>query len=268
MSTTKSTGAHYAKGFAPSLKRKTIPQEDDIEEPHKKSTGSSFRPRPLQASNANAIASTSTRADAPKSAVMLHPLTRHGPPIATHTTRGRAPPVSTAGVGPARVLSCSALGKTSASGSSIAAAAVATPHHVSAQAPPRPWICAQPGCRAAHHASRVQSRVVVEHLRVGRDRGGPPFRAGANAQLVPAQVQRAALQAELDTTLRARRAPSKKRRTRRCMSALPPAHPKPVRPFALPCDWRRRPSARLTAPRLPVYHTALRSPRILPHPHH
>ncbi|KAJ7444203.1 hypothetical protein FB451DRAFT_1568475 [Mycena latifolia] len=110
-----------AKGFAPSLKRKLTPEEDNIEEPHK-STGSGFRSRPVQASNAITTVSTSSSTGAPNSAVMSSSLTRPRQPIATRTTHGRVPPVSTAGVGPARVLSSSALGKTSASGSSIVAA--------------------------------------------------------------------------------------------------------------------------------------------------
>ncbi|KAJ7444206.1 hypothetical protein FB451DRAFT_1413320 [Mycena latifolia] len=76
---------------------------------------------------------------------------------------------------------------------------------------------------------------------------------GANAQLMTAQAQPAALQAEFATALRARRVPPQ-----RMVSPLPPARPKPVQPSALPCDWRRRPSARLKAPRLPVYRAAPR----------
>ncbi|KAJ6552820.1 P-loop containing nucleoside triphosphate hydrolase protein [Mycena capillaripes] len=129
-----------AKGFAPSLKRKIIPEEDDIEEqPSKK--GSGFRPKPLQASrnaiNGNATASTSTAASngPPKSAVMPRPLTRPRPPAAARpTARGAsAPPVSTvrkpsAGMGvglPSRVPSSSALGKRTTSGSGAPATAAA-----------------------------------------------------------------------------------------------------------------------------------------------
>ncbi|KAJ7743722.1 kinesin-domain-containing protein [Mycena maculata] len=115
-----------SKGFAPSLKRKVVPEEDDLEEqPAKK--GSGFRPKPLQAST-NTATSTST---APK-AVMPRPLTRPRPPAAARpTARGAsAPPVSTvrkpsAGVGvgsglPSRVPSSSTLGKRTASGTAAA----------------------------------------------------------------------------------------------------------------------------------------------------
>ncbi|KAJ7457129.1 Chs5p-Arf1p-binding proteins-domain-containing protein [Mycena galericulata] len=79
-----------AKGLAPSLKRKVIPEEDDIDEqPAKK--GSGFRPKPLQSSTNGTNASASTSNAGPKStaAVMPRPLTRPRPPAAARPTRTR-----------------------------------------------------------------------------------------------------------------------------------------------------------------------------------
>ncbi|KAJ6606910.1 P-loop containing nucleoside triphosphate hydrolase protein [Mycena sp. CBHHK59/15] len=129
-----------AKGFAPSLKRKVIPEEDDIDEqPHKLAPkGSGFRPKPLQASKnaTNARPTASTSNGLPKSAVMPRPLTRPRPPVAARpTARGAsAPPVSTvrkpsSGVGMglvSRVPSSSALGRRTASGSTSTAAAASS----------------------------------------------------------------------------------------------------------------------------------------------
>ncbi|KAJ7817710.1 hypothetical protein B0H14DRAFT_3877423 [Mycena olivaceomarginata] len=97
----RSQSSPDAKGFVPSLKRKIIPEEDDIEEqPAKKGPASTgFRPKPLQASRnaTNAIASGSTTsasttsskpaAGSKPAAVMPRPLTR--PALA----RGRAPDI-------------------------------------------------------------------------------------------------------------------------------------------------------------------------------
>ncbi|KAJ6485899.1 kinesin-domain-containing protein [Mycena sanguinolenta] len=88
-----------SKAFAPSLKRKLVPEEnDDIEEhPSKKPNAGGFRPKPLQAST-NATKSTSTSTNAKSTAaVMPRPLTRPRPPAAARpTSRGAsAPPVST-----------------------------------------------------------------------------------------------------------------------------------------------------------------------------
>ncbi|KAJ7745176.1 hypothetical protein B0H14DRAFT_3167463 [Mycena olivaceomarginata] len=128
-----------AMGFVPSLKRKIIPEEDDIEEqPAKKGPASTgFRPKPLQASrnatNANAIASTSASTTSSKpaaaskpAAVMPRPLTRPRPPVAARpTSRGAsAPPVSTVTVRkPSSSRVPAALGKRTASGGATATAA-------------------------------------------------------------------------------------------------------------------------------------------------
>ncbi|KAJ7327620.1 hypothetical protein DFH08DRAFT_940865 [Mycena albidolilacea] len=129
-----------AKGFVPSLKRKIIPEEDDIEEqPAKKGPASTgFRPKPLQASRnaTNAIASGSTTSASTTSskpaaaskpaAVMPRPLTRPRPPVAARpTSRGAsAPPVSTVTVRkPSSSRVPAALGKRTASGGATATAA-------------------------------------------------------------------------------------------------------------------------------------------------
>ncbi|KAJ7434237.1 hypothetical protein FB451DRAFT_1195524 [Mycena latifolia] len=128
------------KPEAPSLKRKALPEQDDIKEhPCKKGAGSGFRSRPLQASNANATASASSSTGAPNSAVMLRPLTRDRPPVAVTD--------------------------------------VITHFH--------------------KHLTTLESARSQDG-----GRGGPPAGAGA--------AQPAALQAEFDIALRARRAPSKK----------------------------------------------------------
>ncbi|KAJ7483657.1 hypothetical protein FB451DRAFT_1170245 [Mycena latifolia] len=168
----------------------------------------------LQASNATAIASTSTRADAPKSSVVPHPLTRPRPPVATCTTRGRAPPVSTAGVGPARVLSCSALGKTSASGSSIAAAAVATPEVITHLRKHLP----APGSAHSQDAERLATLLeskVASPSSISASAAVEADRLAAQVQLASATAQllnrrsRRRCRPSL-TPLRACRAPSKK----------------------------------------------------------
>ncbi|KAJ7444198.1 hypothetical protein FB451DRAFT_1434709, partial [Mycena latifolia] len=129
------------------------------------------------------------------------------------------------------------------------------------QAPHYPRVRMQQGCRATRPAPRVQSHVVVQHLRVGRDRAQAQL-AGATAQLVTAQAQAAALQAEFATMLRARRARRKGRarrwsafsflalrsawcHPRRRLDPRPPTRQLPVRlaPASFP-------------PRLPVYHAA------------
>ncbi|KAJ7643406.1 hypothetical protein DFH06DRAFT_1477173 [Mycena polygramma] len=129
-----------AKPSAPSLKRKVVPEEDDIEQqPPKKGTGG-FRPKPLQASrnatngNSNAAPSTSTSTStstaakpASAAAAMPRPLTRPRPPVAARpTARGAsAPPVSmsTSTIrkpSASRVPASSAVGKRTASGSAAA----------------------------------------------------------------------------------------------------------------------------------------------------
>ncbi|KAJ7435617.1 hypothetical protein FB451DRAFT_1379311 [Mycena latifolia] len=221
----------------------------------------------LQASNANPTASASSSTGAPKSSVMPHPVTQPRPPVATRTRRRRAPPVSTAGVGPARVLSCSALGKTSASGSSIAAAAVATPDvitHLHKHLPAPGSAHSQDTERLTALQSKVTSSSSISVLAAAEADllSAQAQLVGANARLMTAQ----ALHAEFDTALYARRASSKKGRARRwsarvCLfssslflysarvvSPSPPARPKPVRPSAPPCDLHRRPSARLKCP--------------------
>ncbi|KAJ7444215.1 hypothetical protein FB451DRAFT_1413328 [Mycena latifolia] len=110
---------------------------------------------------------------------MPHPLTQPRPPVAKRTTRGRAPPVSTTGVGPARVLYSSALGKTTTSGSSIAAAAVAAPD-------------------------------VITHLHKRLTAFDSARSQDAEWLTTRLESEAAALQAEFDTARRARRVLSKK----------------------------------------------------------
>ncbi|KAJ7435626.1 hypothetical protein FB451DRAFT_1194461 [Mycena latifolia] len=79
----RKSGLVEVKGFAPSLKCKALPEQDHLEEqPHQKGTASGSCPRPVQASNPNATASTSTSTGAPNS-VMPCPLTCPRPPAAT-----------------------------------------------------------------------------------------------------------------------------------------------------------------------------------------
>ncbi|KAJ7444170.1 hypothetical protein FB451DRAFT_1568455 [Mycena latifolia] len=205
----------------------------------------------LQASNANATVSTSTRAGAPKSCVMPHPVTQPRPPVATRTRRRRAPPVSTAGVGPARVLSCSALGKTSASGSSIAAAAVATPDVITHLHKHLPAPGSAHSQDAERLTTRLESRVASSSISASAAVEADLLAVqahlmGANAQLVTAQAKKS-LTTECVLFSRT---------PQRVVLPLPPARP-PARPSAPPCDLRRRPSARLKAP-LPAYRAAPR----------
>ncbi|KAJ7435642.1 hypothetical protein FB451DRAFT_1571420 [Mycena latifolia] len=157
----------------------------------------------LQASNANPTASASSSTGAPKSSVMPHSLTQPRPPVATRTRRRRAPPVSTAGVGPARVLSCSALGKTSASGSATAAAAVATPDVITH---PHKHLPA-PGSAHSQDAERLtallQSKVASSSISASAAVEADLLvaqrqLAGATAQLVNAQAKKV----ELDDRVR------------------------------------------------------------------
>ncbi|KAJ7065566.1 kinesin-domain-containing protein [Mycena amicta] len=75
-----------ASGFAPSLKRKVVPDEDDIDghQPAKKPAAGAFRPRPLQATN-NVLPSTTARKP-PAGATMPKPLTRPRAPAAARPT--------------------------------------------------------------------------------------------------------------------------------------------------------------------------------------
>ncbi|KAF7309350.1 Kinesin-like protein [Mycena indigotica] len=83
-------------GFAPSLKRKVVPEEDDIDalQPTKRPASSAtggFRPRPLQTSrNATNSTSSSTSTTRKPSAAIPPPLTRPRAPIAARTTTSAA----------------------------------------------------------------------------------------------------------------------------------------------------------------------------------
>lgn len=221
-----------AKGFAPSLKRKVIPEEDDIEEqPNKK--GSGFRPKPLQASrnatNANVAASASSVPTSskvpPKSAAMPRPLTRPRPPAAARpTARGAsAPPVSTArkpssgsGAGLAsRFPSSTALGKRTASGShaepTVAAPDVITNLHKrlttleSARTHDTERLTTLFETKSSATASaEFQSELITKELQLASTTAQLNT---ASAQLVAAQAQVASLQTELGAargSLRAR----------------------------------------------------------------
>ncbi|KAJ7444167.1 hypothetical protein FB451DRAFT_1568452 [Mycena latifolia] len=137
------------------------------------------------------IASTSTRAGAPTSAIMPHPLTQPRPAVATRTTRGRAPPVSTTGIGPARIL---LLGTREDHHIGVfhrrSRLHRARRHHTSAQAPHRLRLRAQPGRRTAHHASRVRNDVVASSSSTSAS-------AAVEADLLPAQAELAGATAQL-----------------------------------------------------------------------
>ncbi|KAJ7688187.1 P-loop containing nucleoside triphosphate hydrolase protein [Mycena rosella] len=217
-----------AKTFAPSLKRKVVPEEDDIDEqPAKK--GSGFRPKPLQASrsaiNATASTSTASTSNGPaKSAVMPRPLTRPRPPVAARpTARGAsAPPVSTvrkpsAGLGASRVPASSALTKRTASGAgvpaSVAAPDVITHLHKrlttleSARTQDAERLTtllestaasasASASSAPSTGAAEVQAELIIAQLQL----------AGATGQLNAAHAQVSALQTELGAATRALRA--------------------------------------------------------------
>ncbi|KAJ7807229.1 hypothetical protein B0H14DRAFT_3152611 [Mycena olivaceomarginata] len=184
------------------------------EQPAKEGPASTgFRPKPLQASrnatNANAIASTSASTTSSKpaaaskpAAVMPRPLTRPRPPVAARTTsRGAsAPPVSTVTVrkpSSSRVpaASAAALGKRTALGGATTTAAapdVITSLH---KRPRDTRVRAHAGHRAARVAPRVLCRrrhFVLVGCSVRRcssgctDAGGAPRGAGAARQHHPA----------------------------------------------------------------------------------